>query len=194
VRSGQWPTVREGVLCHGTFTHGTMRDFDDNEFPLAYLITFRCYGTWVHGDTRGSMDRKQNVYGTAKLAANAHLERSDSSQRKHPPIVLDAGQRKVVEGAVKRVCEHRKYLLRAINVRTNHAHSVVSAMQKPEPLLDAFKSYSTRALRRAGLLSPAVKPWARHGSTIYLWKERDVAKAIEYVMLGQGDELFRLDD
>jgi len=39
-----------------------------------------------------------------------------------------------------------------------------------------------------------VKLWARHGSTIYLWKERDVAKAIEYVMLGQGDELFRLDD
>ena len=27
-----------------------MRDFDDNEFPLAYLITFRCYGTWLHGD------------------------------------------------------------------------------------------------------------------------------------------------
>jgi len=25
-------------------------------------------------------------------------------------------------------------------------------------------------------------------------KERDVAKAIEYVLLGQGDELFKLDD
>ena len=110
------------------------------------------------------------------------------------PIVLDAEQRKVVESAVKEVCEHRKYLLRAINVRTNHVHSVVSAMQKPEPILDAFKSYSTRALRRAGLISPSVKPWARHGSTIYLWKERDVAKAIEYVVLGQGDKLFELDD
>ena len=171
-----------------------MRDFDDNEFPLGYLITFRCYGTWLHGDTRGSMDRKHNVYGTPKLATNAHLERSDSSQRKHFPIVLDAEQRKVVESAVKEVCEHRKYLLRAINVRSNHAHSVVSAMQKPEPILDAFKSYSTRALRQAGSLSPSVKPWARHGSTIYLWKERDVAKAIEYVVLGQDDELFKLDD
>ena len=171
-----------------------MRDFDDNEFPLGYLITFRCYGTWLHGDTRGSMDRKHNVYGNSKLAANARLEHSDSSQRKHSPIVLNAEQRKVVESAVKEVCDHRKYLLRAINVRTNHAHSVVSAMQKPEPILDAFKSYSTRALRRAGLLSPSVKPWARHGSTIYLWKERDVAKAIEYVVLGQGDELFKLDD
>ena len=171
-----------------------MRDFDDNEFPLGYLITFRCYGTWLHGDQRGSMDRRHNVYGTPRLAASPSLEWSDSSQRKHLPIILDARQRKVVESAVREVCEYRKYLLRAVNVRTNHAHTVVTAMQKPEPILDAFKSYATRALRKAGLLSVIVRPWARHGSTIYLWKERDVAKAIEYVMLGQGDELFTLDD
>ena len=48
-----------------------MRDFDDNEFPLAYLITFRCYGTWLHGDERGSMDRTHNVFGAPKIAANA---------------------------------------------------------------------------------------------------------------------------
>ena len=39
------------------------------------------------------------------------------------------------------------------------------------------------------------KPWSRHGSTIYLWKDEDVAKAIEYVVLGQGEEeLVRLRD
>ena len=171
-----------------------MRDFDDNEFPLAYLITFRCYGTWLHGDARGSMDRRHNTYGTTKIAANPRLESSDYRQVDHPPITLDPRHRQVVEKAVREVCEHRKYTLRAINVRTNHVHTVVTAMQKPEPVLDSFKSYATRALRRNGLLSATVKPWARHGSTIYLWKERDVAKAIEYVLLGQGDELFRLDD
>ena len=67
-------------------------------------------------------------------------------------------------------------------------------MQDPEPVLEAFKAYATRALRRAKLMSVKVKPWVRHGSTVYLWKEKDVAKAIEYVMLGQGDDLFRLDD
>ena len=73
-------------------------------------------------------------------------------------------------------------------------HVVVTALREPEALLEAFKSYSTRALRRANLISETFKPWIRHGSTIYLWKERDVAKAVEYVMLSQGDELFRLDD
>ena len=168
--------------------------WNDTDIPLAHLITFRCYGTWLHGDKRGSMDRKQNVYGAPKIASNVALESSDSRQRSNSPFVLNSTQRRIVEQAIREVCEHRKYQLRAINVRTNHAHSVVSAMQKPEPILDAFKSYSTRALRRAGLISPSVKPWARHGSTTYLWKERDVAKAIEYVVLGQGDKLFELDD
>lgn len=102
-------------------------------------------------------------------------------------MTLDGKQRAVVEKSVREVCFHRKYHLRAINVLSNHAHSVVSASVEPEPILDAFKSYATRALRQAGLLSARIKPWARHGSTIYLWKERDVEKAVEYVLLGQGD-------
>jgi REP element-mobilizing transposase RayT len=81
-----------------------------------------------------------------------------------------------------------------MNVRTNHAHVVVTAAREPEGILEAFKSYSTRALREAKVISQTLTPWIRHGSTVYLWKERDVAKAIEYVMLGQGNDLFRLDD
>jgi hypothetical protein len=37
-------------------------------------------------------------------------------------------------------------------------------------VLDAFKAYATRSLRREGLIGVRVKPWSRHGSTIYLWK------------------------
>ena len=161
-----------------------MRDFDDNEFPLAYLITLRCYGTWLHRDERGSMRRKENVYGTPRISPNRRLEQAETSQLKHRPVTLDAKQRAIVKKAMREVCHYRKYLLRAINVRTNHAHAVVSAVLEPEPILDAFKTYSTRALRRAGLMPARTKPWARHGSTVYLWKEQDVAKAVEDVLLG----------
>ncbi len=140
------------------------------------------------------MDRNSNAYGTPKIPPNATLQASDTRQLKHPPVKLDAARRRVIQSAVREVCDHRRYILRAINVRTNHVHTVATAMRLPEAVLDAFKSYSTRALRRAGLISPRVKPWIRHGSTTYLWKERDVAKAIEYVMLSQGDDLFTLDD
>jgi REP element-mobilizing transposase RayT len=170
------------------------RDFDDSEFPVAYPITFRCYGTWVHGDHRASTDRRHNVYGSPRISPNRHLQHSDEKQLKHQPQHLDAPKRQIVENAVREVCDNRRYILRAFNVRTTHVHTVVTALSKPERVLIAFQAYSTRALRKHKLTPPDVKPWSRHGSTIYLWRQSDVEKAIEYVLFGQGDELFRLDD
>ncbi|HKO62070.1 MAG TPA: transposase [Pyrinomonadaceae bacterium] len=171
-----------------------VRDFDDNEFPLAYLISFRCYGTWLHGDRRGSVDRKHNVYGTPKLSRDCEREGAEFTSLKHKPVRMDATWRPIVEKAIREVCDSRHYVLKALNARTNHVHSVVSAALKPEPILIAFKAYATRALRKRGLVSRNVKPWSRHGSTIYLWKEKDVAAAINYVLFGQGDDLFRIED
>ena len=100
-----------------------------------------------------------------------------------------ASQRQSIDTAVREVCEVRRWILHALNVRTNHVHVVVSVGPiKPERALNAFKSYATRALREAGLLSHEIKLWARHGSTVYLWKERDVEQAVEYVLLGQDHE------
>jgi REP element-mobilizing transposase RayT len=171
-----------------------VRDFDDNEFPLAYLITFRTYGTWLRGDERGSMDREHNRDGTPRIAPDPTLEQADAARLQHSALTLDTSQRQVVEQAIREVCLYRRYVLRAVSVRTNHAHTVVSAACDPEPVMDAFKSYSTRALRGAGLLPVSVKPWVRHGSTRYLWKERHVEKAVDYVLYGQGDELPPFDD
>ena len=167
-------------------------DYDDNEFPLAYLISFRAYGTWLHGDKRGSRSRKQNKYGTPRIVSNPGLQQTEIKQLKHPPLKLDSRQRPVVEAAVREVCTTRGWL-RAINVRTNHVHTVVSAAMKPEPILQAFQAYATRKLR-AGLLPRDRKPWSRHGSTPYLWKERQGERAIDYVLNGQGDDLPSFDD
>ena len=36
-------------------------------------------------------------------------------------------------------------------------------------------------------------PWADKGSKRYLWNERGVTRAIDYVLYGQGDELPDVD-
>jgi REP element-mobilizing transposase RayT len=109
-------------------------------------------------------------------------------------FLLDDVKRAVVEEAIKEVCEHRRYDLLAINVRTNHFHTVVAAASKPEPIADAFKSYSTRKLREAGIIGNKVKPWVRGKSRRYLWKPRHLARAIDYVLYGQGDPIPDFDD
>lgn len=165
-----------------------MDEFDHNEFPLAYLITVRCYGTWLHGDDRLSVDRHGvNVYGRQRRPANPALESLMRKNMADPPILLSDKQREEIRAAIKEVCDHRGYNLRAINVRTNHFHAVVSAQLKPEPIADAFKSYSTRRLRVLGLIGADVTPWARGKSRRYLWKPKHLARAIDYVLYGQGD-------
>jgi REP element-mobilizing transposase RayT len=166
-------------------------DFQHRTQPLAFLITFRCYGTWLHGEERGSIDRRNyHRYGTPYMPASRKLLADEKRDLQNPAVMLNRDQRGVVELAIREVCEHRAYVLHALNVRTNHVHSVVSASCKPEHVMDSFKAYATRKLREASLLGQAVKPWARHGSTPYLWTEEEVQRAIDYVTNGQGDEPF----
>jgi REP element-mobilizing transposase RayT len=163
------------------------KELDTNLFPLAYLMTFRTYGTWMHGEERGSIDRRHNIYGTPGLEPNRYRKQAETRQLKHPPILLKPAQRKAVEAAIRKACDVRRFNLLALNVRTNHVHAVIAAARTPEPILEALKAYATRKLRSEGLVSATTKPWARHGSTRYLWKEEQVTNAIAYTMYDQGE-------
>lgn len=161
---------------------------------MAYLITFRCYGTWLHGDERGSVNRKfNNIYGSSKRPKNLRLDSMEFLILKNKPFVLTAMKRLVVEDSIRNVCDHRGYLLYTVQARTNHVHCVVSAMEKPEKIMGAFKAYSTRHLRKAGLAAAEAKIWSRHGSTRYLWTENHIETTVKYVMNGQGQELTAFD-
>lgn len=116
------------------------------------------------------------------------------SHMKHEPVELYATRRAAVEEGVRESCDKRGWMLRAINVRTNHVHSVVTAVGKPEPVMNAFKANATRKMVEAGFLQRGIRPWSRHGSTRYLWTEKSVARAIDYVINGQGDELSSFDE
>src|SRR5712692_9196389 len=134
-------------------------DFQARTQPLAFLITFRCYGTWLHGEERGSIDRRNyNRYGTPEMPLNKKILADEEGELKTSAFLLDRAQRAVVESAIREVCEHRAYSLHALSVRTNHVHSVVSAPCRPVHVMDSFKAYATRKLREANLLSYDVKP------------------------------------
>ena len=163
-------------------------DFERSEFPLAYFITIRSFGTWLHGDDRCSVDRHGlNTFGTKLQLPSRKLKRLMRENMSQAPILFTDSQRAVVKEAIKEVCEFRNYELWAVNVRTNHFHAVVSGQSKPEPIADAFKSYATRKLRQESLIGMGVRPWARGKSRRYLWKPKHVSRAIDYVLYGQGD-------
>ena len=138
--------------------------WNDTDTPLAYLITFRCYGTWLHGDERTSVDRFHRQYRAPRIAPNEQWRRYNERQLKREPVVLNAHQRQAVEDAVREVCQFRGSGLHAINVRTNHVHTVVAiGPAKPERALNDFKSYSTKRMRKAGCWHSDLSPWVDKG-------------------------------
>lgn len=170
-------------------------NYENNQFPLAYLITFRTFGTWLHGDERHSVDiRGRNIYGTPDILPNQKLEAEMKINMKQNAFLLDDLQRKNVEIAIAELCENRKYFLQAINVRSNHVHAVVSAQANPERIADAFKAFATKKLRAENLISSEIKVWSRGRSRRFLWKPRHVMLAIDYVLYSQGDLPFELED
>jgi len=144
-------------------------DWDDNETPLAFLITFRTFGTWLHGDERYSVDRHgKNIYGAPGIPPNEKLVARMKDNMEMNGFVLDRSQRAAVKLVILSVCKVRGYGMLAINVRTNHVHSVVAAFKRPELIMSCFKANATRELRSAGLISSEERVWSRGGSTRYL--------------------------
>lgn len=153
-----------------------------------YLITFRTQGTWLHGDPRGSVDPRHNRPGAPFVAPNPRLMQRDRTRMTSAPVILDDAQRTIVDDVIRGVCAHQRWTLHALHVRTNHVHAIVTAPDRPERIMHAFKARSTRRLVEAGLVTQGTRTWARHGSTRWLNTDATFDAACRYVMEEQGNQ------
>ncbi len=75
--------------------------WNDTETPLALFLTFRTYGTWLHGDDPGSIDRNNNLYRSPRILASSNWRKYNEQLLLHPPFVMDASCRKSVDNAIR---------------------------------------------------------------------------------------------
>jgi REP element-mobilizing transposase RayT len=150
--------------------------------PLAYLLTWTCYGTWLHGDARGSVDDKHNAPGQEFVPPNPRWVTHAQEHLRHPPVELNPAMRTLVDETIRAHCDYRTWALSAVAVRSNHVHVVVSCPDvPPETALRELKAWSTRRLREAGLVGKDARVWTHHGSTRYLWDDQSTYAAARYV-------------
>ncbi len=151
--------------------------------PLAYFLSWTCYGQRLHGDERGSVDRLHNRPGTPLLDPDPAREVAAAVRMRSGCISLSDEMRKTVDQSIVDFCDERGWLLLARNVRTTHVHVVVRCRPEvlPELALERIKARGTLALRRARLASPATRLWTVHGSTRWINHYRGLYGAIAYV-------------
>jgi hypothetical protein len=99
--------------------------------PVAYLITWTTYGTWLHGDDRGSVNNTHNVYGTPFLPPSPDLLRHSAKAMSSDAVVLEEKEREEVKESIIHTCRVKGWRVHAIHVRTSHVHTVVSAEAEP---------------------------------------------------------------
>src|SRR5256885_16885621 len=80
------------------------REFNDDHTPLGYLITFRAYGTWLHGDAHGAVDRHHHMFGSPMLAASPRRKQIEKGLLKQPPVKFGRRERAAIDFGVRETC------------------------------------------------------------------------------------------
>ncbi|QDT39843.1 transposase [Stratiformator vulcanicus] len=155
--------------------------------PLAFLLTWTTYGTWLPGDARGWFKKRtyRQETGDAVRLRRANELMSESA------VILSPEQRQVVDAIIRRHAEVQEWNLLAVNARTNHVHVVIGyAGINPKIMRQQFKQWSTRELKKR---DPARKKWwTEEGSCRHLNHEEHVEAAVEYVLNGQDGRRFEV--
>ena len=165
-----------------------------NSHPLAYFITVRAHGTWLHGDKRLSHSRRNNQYGTPKIKRNSHLEQQMRNELKYPPMYFDAEKQELIKTAFENTCQYLQWRMYALQVRTNHAHIVLRVDQHVNDAMRILKTNATILLRKKSNIERDRKIWSRHGSTKYLWTDQSIYYACEYTVAEQGKKMAYIDN
>ena len=151
----------------------------------AYLITFGCYGSSLHG-REGAVDREHNTVGNPFLAESAERFAYEKRLMTQKPYHLDAPRRAAVMAGLRTACKRRGWMLLAAHVRPSHVHVVVEADRNPELVMSALKAYASRKLNES---EHDRRRWARHGSTWYLRSAAELRAAVYYVISKQGEAM-----
>lgn len=153
---------------------------------LAYFSTWTSYGTWLPGDDRGWFKSQSGLLLPDALRRfQAALLMNDDA------ITLNPVQRKVVEKTIIDHCAIRKWVLHAVNCRTNHVHVLVTAPDRNiEIPREQFKAWCTRKLKAMEIREGPAKIardkwWTERGWDEYVDDDESLEEVIKYIFEGQ---------
>lgn len=111
--------------------------------------------------------------------------------RNGPPVKLDQADAEAMIPQYQETCRIRDWELQAASVMFNHTHLVVGVAGDPEPqaLLETFKSWATRAVKKLRPLPPNGTFWTGKGSKRKLPDEKALLAAVIYVVCKQPNPL-----
>ena len=156
-----------------------MAAFESSDF-VGVFITWTTYGTWLPGDARGWRDSRRGPQ-----LPDPRLEWEAREKMKFTEVRLRPHDRVTVEQSIQSHCQHRGWVLHAVNARSNHVHCVVSGNEKPQTIRDQLKANCTAQLRTQSNPLVVERTWTKKGDCTVLFTEDEFYNAVRYTLEAQ---------
>ena len=165
-----------------------------------WLLTWTCYGTRLPGSPFGfvcnvreadGMQVVHNIPGTPCDANMPRLEAWVEKQMKGEPVSLSLAEANALIVQYQETSRARGWRLEAASVMSNHTHLVAGVVGDPDPqsVLETFKSWATRAVKKIRPLPSNGTFWTAKGSKRKLPDDPAVCTAVVYVARKQPEPL-----
>jgi REP element-mobilizing transposase RayT len=161
-----------------------------DSFPLAFHITFGTYGTRLHGDERGTVDRSMNQYGDPILGKDEDWEQMERERLKFEPRIFSVEQMIEVERLIPDVCIRGGWQLHTCAAGPDHVHNVLTAQADGEAVRKWLKRWLGQELAKSYSLRDGQTFWAECGSVKWIWTEEYLLRAVKYVSDQRATEGF----
>jgi len=172
---------------------------------LAYHVVFTTYGYWLPNDPRGSWSefvRKWELsrFGKAtktnarkSVAGRPHdrdLRKKAASVLSQKPAKMTGVQALAVAKGFGQAVREGGFPIYACCILPDHIHMVIGRHERPvERIVGHLKSRATKTLLKDRLWSKDKKSiWARGCWKVFLYRAKDVERAIRYVVMNPQKE------
>ncbi len=151
------------------------------EFPLAYHITFGTYGTRLHGDPRGTVERHFNQYGTPIVENDPWKQKFERDSMIAAPVVLTDSQRQFIESTMPSICQRGGWEYHICATQPDHVHVLLSSDRPGRDIRKWLKTWLGQELTARWPDESRPRWWAVGGSVKYVWKKPYLRTAYGYI-------------
>jgi len=153
-----------------------------DDFPLAYHLTFGTYGTRLHGDPRGTVDRSHNRPGEPIIGADPAWWSREAASLRFPPVYLTLDQRRFAEATLPDICARGGWTHLICSAGPDHVHTLLSTAAEGAAVRRWLKRWLGEALSRRWPLPQGQSWWAEGGSVKWVWTQDYLDNVYEYIL------------